>query len=199
MIDDNERPGADRHKGRKLNFFFLPERVSSVSPPSFLLFFTLLLTHTMNVFRFKSNSAASVNNSEPKVVDNGPVTHEPILTPPADYSPSLPPALDESQQQKLEQLRQYIESIMLPKDHEYYPSERGFVTDGTLKRYMRARKWDYEVTITISIWVMPIKTLVLNMYIHVMNRQQKTCWRILSSGVVTIVQMNWILNTLSQR
>lgn len=153
----------------------------------------------MNVFRFKSNSAASVNNSEPKVVDNGPVTHEPILTPPADYSPSLPPALDESQQQKLEQLRQYIESIMLPKDHEYYPSERGFVTDGTLKRYMRARKWDYEVTITISIWVMPIKTLVLNMYIHVMNRQQKTCWRILSSGVVTIVQMNWILNTLSQR
>lgn len=153
----------------------------------------------MNVFRFKSNSAANVNNSEPKVVDNGPVTHEPILTPPADYSPSLPPALDESQQQKLEQLRQYIESIMLPKDHEYYPSERGFVTDGTLKRYMRARKWDYEVTITISIWVMPIKTLVLNMYIHVMNRQQKTCWRILSSGVVTIVQMNWILNTLSQR
>lgn len=153
----------------------------------------------MNVFRFKSNSAANVNNSEPKVVDNGPVTHEPILTPPADYSPSLPPALDESQQQKLEQLRQYIESIMLPKDHEYYPSERGFVTDGTLKRYMRARKWDYEVTITISIWVMPIKTLVLNMYIHVMNRQQRTCWRILSSGVVTIVQMNWILNTLSQR
>lgn len=133
--------------------FFLPERVSSASPPSFLLFFPLFShSHTMNVFRFKSNSAANVNNSEPKVVDNGPVTHEPILTPPADYSPSLPPALDESQQQKLDQLREYIEGIMLPKDHEYYPSERGFVTDGTLKRYMRARKWDYEVTITTSIW-----------------------------------------------
>ncbi|CDH51854.1 cral trio domain-containing protein [Lichtheimia corymbifera JMRC:FSU:9682] len=103
----------------------------------------------MNVFRFKSNSAANVNNSEPKVVDNGPVTHEPILTPPADYSPSLPPALDESQQQKLDQLREYIEGIMLPKDHEYYPSERGFVTDGTLKRYMRARKWDYEAAKTM--------------------------------------------------
>lgn len=117
-------------------------------------FFSSLFSHshTMNVFRFKSNSAANVNNSEPKVVDNGPVTHEPILTPPADYSPSLPPALDESQQQKLDQLREYIEGIMLPKDHEYYPSERGFVTDGTLKRYMRARKWDYEVTITTSIW-----------------------------------------------
>ncbi|KAG0189900.1 hypothetical protein DFQ28_002785 [Apophysomyces sp. BC1034] len=33
---------------------------------------------------------------------------------------------------------------MLPEDHEYYASEKGFLTEGTLRRYLRARKWVFE-------------------------------------------------------
>ncbi|ORX63165.1 CRAL/TRIO domain-containing protein [Hesseltinella vesiculosa] len=38
---------------------------------------------------------------------------------------------------------------MLPLDHEYYENEKRFLTDATLKRYMRARKWDYEAAKTM--------------------------------------------------
>ncbi|KAG2226286.1 hypothetical protein INT45_005958 [Circinella minor] len=107
----------------------------------------------MNVFRLKSSghSTASkgTDSKASSISDNVPVTHEPILTPPADYSPVLPAALDEAQQAVLEKLKTYIHSIMLPEDHEYYPSEKGFVTDGTLKRYLRARKYDYEASKTM--------------------------------------------------
>ena len=103
----------------------------------------------MNVFRLKSSSnSTATKGSESKassISEGLPVTHEPILTPPTDYSPVLPAALDEAQQATFEKLKTYIHSIMLPEDHEYYPSEKGFVTDVTLKRYLRARKWDYEV------------------------------------------------------
>ncbi|KAI8148287.1 CRAL-TRIO domain-containing protein [Fennellomyces sp. T-0311] len=104
----------------------------------------------MNVFRLKSsaNSMAS-NGTQSKassIAETGPVNHEPIMTPPTDYSPVQAPPLDESQQAKLEKLRTYINSIMLPEEHEYHASEKGFVTDGTLKRYLRARKWDYEAS-----------------------------------------------------
>ncbi|KAI9490779.1 CRAL-TRIO domain-containing protein [Zychaea mexicana] len=107
----------------------------------------------MNVFRLKSSANSNkTNGTQSKassISESVPVTHEPLLSPPADYSPSLQPALDESQQDKLEKLRTYIQSIMLPEDHEYYASEKGFVTDGTLKRYLRARKWEYEASKTM--------------------------------------------------
>jgi hypothetical protein len=64
--------------------------------------------------------------------------------PPSNFTPVQHPALTEEQQAKVVKLREYIESIMLPESHEYYKSERGFVTDATIKRYMRARKWDFE-------------------------------------------------------
>jgi hypothetical protein len=101
----------------------------------------------MNVFnRLKSNSNASL---KPPVVspteEFGPVSHEPKLTPPVHFTPVTNAPLDEDQKAKVTKLKEYIESIMLPETDEYYKSERGFVTDNTVKRYMRARKWDYEV------------------------------------------------------
>ncbi|KAI9310172.1 CRAL-TRIO domain-containing protein [Dichotomocladium elegans] len=104
----------------------------------------------MNVFRLKSNANSTTSvASEQKVVDNGPVTNIPILTPQADYTPIPPPALDESQQKVYDRLKEYIHSIILPESHEYYASEKGFVTEGTLKRYLRARKYNYEASKTM--------------------------------------------------
>lgn len=71
------------------------------------------------------------------------------MTPPAQFSPVPPASLDADQEAKVARLREYIQSIMLPETHEYYPNEKGFVTDNTIKRYMRARKWDYEVNINL--------------------------------------------------
>jgi hypothetical protein len=77
----------------------------------------------------------------------GPVSHEPQLTPLSSFNPATHPALTGEQEASVAKLKAYIESIMLPESDEYYKSERGFVTDSTVKRYMRARKWDYEVSI----------------------------------------------------
>ncbi|KAF7727985.1 hypothetical protein EC973_006750 [Apophysomyces ossiformis] len=101
----------------------------------------------MNVFRLKSNPNPS--QKAPSFADKELVTQEPILTPPAGYSPALHPDLDASQQQKVNELRKYMQSIMLPESHEYYPSEKGFLTEATMKRYMRARKWDFEAAKTM--------------------------------------------------
>ncbi|KAI8380663.1 CRAL-TRIO domain-containing protein [Choanephora cucurbitarum] len=100
----------------------------------------------MNVFnRLKSNSNAS---DKPPVVNTnlmeGPVSHEPKLTPTNKYTVVEQPPLTDEQKEKVVKLKTYIESIMLPETDAYYPSERGFVTDNTVKRYMRARKWDFE-------------------------------------------------------
>ncbi|KAG1136946.1 hypothetical protein G6F37_001747 [Rhizopus arrhizus] len=100
----------------------------------------------MSLFnRLKSNSTASLKAPSTGHIDEyGPVVHEPKLTISSVYKPMEHPALTEEQQEKLVQLKKYIESIMLPETHEYYPNERGFITEATLKRYMRARKWNYE-------------------------------------------------------
>lgn len=105
----------------------------------------------MNMFRFKSSSKdnSGAQSKASSVADQEPVTHEPVLTPPTDYKPNPPPPLDESQQQLVNKLREYAQSIMLPEDHEYYASEKGFLTEATFKRYMRARKWDYEAAKTM--------------------------------------------------
>lgn len=101
----------------------------------------------MNVFnRLKSNSNASQKLPVALPTEEyGPVSHEPKLTPPAQFTPFGHPPLDDDQKAKVVKLKEYIESIMLPETDEYYASERGFITDNTVKRYMRARKWDYEV------------------------------------------------------
>lgn len=103
--------------------------------------------YKMNVFnRLKSNSNASLKPPSASPSEEfGPVSHEPKLTPPAHFTPATHPPLDDEQKSKVAKLLQYIESIMLPETDKYYPSERGFVTENTVKRYMRARKWDYEV------------------------------------------------------
>ncbi|KAG2234083.1 hypothetical protein INT48_006228 [Thamnidium elegans] len=99
----------------------------------------------MNVFnRLKSNSNASLKPRIPSPTEEfGPVTHEPKLTP-GNFSPVAAAPLNEEQEAKVVKLKEYIESIMIPESDAYYASERGFVTDSTVKRYMRARKWDYE-------------------------------------------------------
>ncbi|KAI7897049.1 CRAL-TRIO domain-containing protein [Mucor mucedo] len=100
----------------------------------------------MNVFnRLKSNSNAGLKSRTPSPTEEyGPVLHEPKLTPPAHFTPVAPAPLDSEQEEKVTRLREYMQSIMLPESHEYYPSEKGFLTDNTIKRYMRARKWEFE-------------------------------------------------------
>lgn len=116
---------------------------------TFLSFYPFFFLHNykMNVFnRLKSNSNASLKPPvAPLTEEFGPVSHEPKLTPPANFNPAIHPPLDDEQKAKVAKLLQYIESIMLPETDKYYPSERGFITENTVKRYMRARKWDYEV------------------------------------------------------
>ncbi|KAJ8660559.1 hypothetical protein O0I10_003606 [Lichtheimia ornata] len=98
------------------------------------------------MFGFKSSSKdnSSAQSKASSDADQEPVTHDPILTPPSDYKPQPSPFLDESQQVFLIKIREYVRSIMLPEDHEYYASEKGFLTDATIIRYLRARKWDPE-------------------------------------------------------
>ncbi|KAI8078776.1 CRAL-TRIO domain-containing protein [Halteromyces radiatus] len=89
----------------------------------------------------KASATPSVNEKEP--------VSEPVLVVQKDYKPIIPSPLDDTQQQKLTQLREYINTILLPETDDYYPNEKGFLTDATLHRYMRARKWDYEAAKTM--------------------------------------------------
>lgn len=133
----------------------------------------------MNVFRQKSAPKENaLHTKEAPADDRGPVTHQPIMTPPADYSPPSRPALDDAQKEKVDKLRAAMQAIMLPEDHEYYPNEKGFLTDGTFNRYLRARKWDFEVKEnpgnSSSFWLTG----------H--GRLPKPCWRTQSSGGASI-------------
>lgn len=96
----------------------------------------------MNIFRFRSSSLSA---HPPTPVDHGPFSHEPLLEQPTEYDPVLNAPLDEEQQTKIKDLMAYMDTIMLNKEDPYYPNERGFITEGTAHRYMRARKWDFEV------------------------------------------------------
>ncbi|CAO3590737.1 unnamed protein product [Absidia cylindrospora] len=89
----------------------------------------------------KASTDTSLNEKE--------AVRDPILTVQKDYQPPTAPVLDDSQQQKLAQLREYINTIILPETDDYYPNEKGFLTDATLHRYMRARKWDIEAAKTM--------------------------------------------------
>lgn len=68
----------------------------------------------------------------------------PVLEPSPDFQPLRHPPLNESQQQKLEALRAHIAPQLLPDTDEYHKREKAFLTDSTLQRYLRARKWDLE-------------------------------------------------------
>ncbi|KAI8149890.1 CRAL-TRIO domain-containing protein [Fennellomyces sp. T-0311] len=97
--------------------------------------------------RSRSNSVYSDNRSTGALSTSGNLaTSEPLLDPPANYFPAANNAfVNESQLNKVAQLRNHVDSIMLPINHDYYPNEKGFLTDATLRRYLRARRWDYEV------------------------------------------------------
>lgn len=101
----------------------------------------------MNLFKSNkaSSSTASIKSAAESTIDLGPVTHEPVLTPPTSFEPVLNPPLDEEQKKKAQALMEHAESIMLPKEDEYYPNERSFLSEATMHRYLRARKWDLEV------------------------------------------------------
>ncbi|KAI9282576.1 CRAL-TRIO domain-containing protein [Sporodiniella umbellata] len=99
----------------------------------------------MSLFnRLKSNSITSIKSPTTGSTEKyGPVVHKPKLELDS-YTPFEQPVPTQEQQEGLRKLKEYIESTMLPETHEYYPNERGFLTEATLKRYMRARKWNYE-------------------------------------------------------
>lgn len=101
----------------------------------------------MNVFKFRSgSSAASTKSSAAASINYGPITNEPILVAPKDYEPAMNPPLTEEQTQKIKDLLDYMDTLILSKEDAYYPNERGFLSPATAHRYMRARKWDFEVT-----------------------------------------------------
>ncbi|KAI8075485.1 CRAL-TRIO domain-containing protein [Gilbertella persicaria] len=103
------------------------------------------------MFKFKSSSgtASSADSTKSISTDLGPVTYEPILSLPANYEPILNTPLDEEQKQKIKDLLAYMDTIMLSSDDPYYPSEKGFLSEATAHRYMRARKWDFEAAKTM--------------------------------------------------
>ncbi|CAO3650446.1 unnamed protein product [Cunninghamella blakesleeana] len=103
----------------------------------------------MNVFRSKTNSNTTLNSSTNPTSEKENITNDPIFTVPSDYQPPSLTPLDATQENKLEQLRKYMDSILLEETHDYYENEKRFLTEGTLKRYMRARKWDYEAAKTM--------------------------------------------------
>ncbi|KAI8997502.1 CRAL-TRIO domain-containing protein [Pilobolus umbonatus] len=108
----------------------------------------------MSIFRLKLGSASSSKTSLSiksikEVVDYGPITNTPIFTPPKDYEPIFPPPINHEQQEKVKQLMVYADTIILKKDDPYYPNERGFLSEGTANRYLRARKWDLEAAKTM--------------------------------------------------
>jgi hypothetical protein len=152
------------------------------------------------MFRFKSNgnTAADKPASSPITEKELPVTHKPIMTPSKDYQPPKTPEITDAQQKDLERLGEYMNTIILPATHEYYENEKRFLSAGTLKRYMRARKWDYEVRKIKKLFHHPI--LITQVFcIYKQIRPRKKCWKILLNGEENIDLINWSLIISSQR
>jgi hypothetical protein len=97
------------------------------------------------MFRFKATTNDKTMDSKSKGAIE-PVTSQPIFTSPHHYQPVGAAALTDDQQEKLDRLQEHMNTILLPPTHEYFDNEKRFLTASTLNRYMRARKWDYEVS-----------------------------------------------------
>ncbi|CAG8641175.1 3460_t:CDS:2, partial [Acaulospora colombiana] len=69
-------------------------------------------------------------------------TNIPIFAP-SKYSPLLPPELNEEQKEKYNELSKYVSTILLPEDSNYQ-REREWASEGCLKRYLRASKWNLD-------------------------------------------------------
>ena len=68
----------------------------------------------------------------------------PILTCPDNITPLPPPDLTAEQEVKLSSFREYVGSILLPKEDDRYQTEEQWVSDACLKRYLRAAKWNLQ-------------------------------------------------------
>ncbi|RIA80945.1 CRAL-TRIO domain-containing protein [Glomus cerebriforme] len=69
-------------------------------------------------------------------------TRIPILTCPDDITSPLPPELTAEQKERFDEFKEYVDSILLPKEDDRYPIERDWVSDACLNRYLRAAKWN---------------------------------------------------------
>jgi hypothetical protein len=78
-----------------------------------------------------------------KMTDNtSRYTKIPILTCPDNITVPFPPELTEEQKEKFSELKEYVDSILLPKEDDRYQIEKQWVSDACLKRYLRATKWN---------------------------------------------------------
>lgn len=137
-----------------------------------------------NRFRSGSSAAASTKSSATPSIDYGPITHEPIFTPPKEYEPILNPPLDDEQKQKVKDLIEWMDTIILSKEDPYYLHERGFLSEATANRYMRARKWDFQVIYC------QLSNFFLCKLIFALFRQLETCWKIQLNGEEILNQIN---------
>ncbi|BEI83712.1 hypothetical protein CcaverHIS002_0403160 [Cutaneotrichosporon cavernicola] len=77
--------------------------------------------------------------------DVGPVTKDVYLTPREGITVTKKWTYDEEQLQKIEQLKEYTATLLLPESDPYHVWEKRFLDDvGTHARFMRAAKWHLE-------------------------------------------------------
>ncbi|KAI7861616.1 CRAL-TRIO domain-containing protein [Spinellus fusiger] len=95
---------------------------------------------------FRSKPTTTTTTTEAEAMDLGPVVQIPIAQCPEGYTAIENAALDATQQATHDALRAHVDTIMVASDHDYYESEKGFLTSATLNRYLRARKWDLEAS-----------------------------------------------------
>ncbi|CAG8677476.1 16405_t:CDS:2 [Funneliformis caledonium] len=67
-------------------------------------------------------------------------TRIPILT--CSYNITSPPELIAEQKEIFSLFKEYVDSILIPKEDVRYQIERDWTTDACLKRYLRAAKWN---------------------------------------------------------
>ncbi|CAG8467105.1 8688_t:CDS:2 [Gigaspora margarita] len=68
-------------------------------------------------------------------------TNIPNFIPPENFTPILPPELSVEQKEIFNEFSKYVDTILLPEDDPLHQTERSWVTDACLKRYLRASKW----------------------------------------------------------
>ncbi|PKC17120.1 CRAL/TRIO domain-containing protein [Rhizophagus irregularis] len=69
-------------------------------------------------------------------------TKIPILTCPDNVTLPVPPELTAEQEEKFSKVREYVDSILLPKEDDRYQEEKNWASDACLKRNLRAAKWN---------------------------------------------------------